>query len=841
MKPLYITLFVASLFLFAPALADTHDASERVSLALELLDRCESDVCRQVQENGVHYERLLRQAMQEPQQAPRYLEQARVLLSDDIALLERCSEDVCREVREHLRSVRAFIDSVHLDDPLSAIHNTISQIQHALERCETDVCQTVRAHADGRKRLTERAQAQPSLIEENMREVLRIVQDDIALLERCESDVCREVLHLERELFTLVEPLARRSAQQEHAAERVRIQGFESLDVSTSESGIRVGLGGGAGKATVTSFVDAVCPDDRCPDRIHVDFVVPDAPDVVATISPDMYAHDERTEVGVTRNNEIEFSVYGLCQQRGAEIHCDDGSLTVRFERGAEVSCSTRDSELWCWGQNRAGQESQVRFIHGTAVDEGLGVMRSEHTTQATIELVSGEEVFVNAHINVQSVRVSDARCEYGAQVRCVASRGNGITAEDVWMPPTRIGEDRPTESVSLAFSRPGVAAGQGSGRVSVSDITVRSAERDDEIQILSFSWGAHPSRAGHEEEIEVLSWSWGVASSGFTDDDGDSVVLEYTWLVRGNDRPTESLSLNFEKIEFSTVDGGATVSLDFPALESVGNLIHTTITFDPVATRRDGRVCGVTDHLLHGGDCDDTDPMVRPDDPQRGIGIDVDDDGDGIPTQYEPGVARNGRASAALWTGNISRGISPSDISQEDRTRLREELRNQPELRGTDFGLAVALLASENERVRTIRYDEERNVVEVEHEEDMRLFGLFPVRANSKTIVHEDGTEETRRPWWSFLAAKDNNPKFKAGADLSKSVNVVGAYEICPDGTMVESLADCPAHQDAVEAAMNNAPCTDDQILCPDGTCQNLFVMGDACAGHAAEPSVVE
>ncbi len=192
-------------------------------------------------------------------------------------------------------------------------------------------------------------------------------------------------------------------------------------------------------------------------------------------------------------------------------------------------------------------------------------------------------------------------------------------------------------------------------------------------------------------------------------------------------------------------------------------------------------------------------------------------------------------RTAADKATPLLARGVSPRNLTGEDRDGIREYLRNQSELRGADFGLAVALLASENERVRSIRYDEERNIVEVEHEEEMRLFGFLRVQATSKTTVHEDGTEETRRPWWSFLAAKDNNPKFKAGADLSKSVNAQADFEYCPDGTMVQSLADCPQHQDGDVAAMNNAPCLDGQILCPDGTCQPFGAsMGDACEGHA-------
>ncbi len=128
-------------------------------------------------------------------------------------------------------------------------------------------------------------------------------------------------------------------------------------------------------------------------------------------------------------------------------------------------------------------------------------------------------------------------------------------------------------------------------------------------------------------------------------------------------------------------------------------------------------------------------------------------------------------RASSQL-AERMTRGLSPGELSEDEKREARERLSEAQELRGADFGLSVALSASENERVRSIRYDEERNVVEIDHDDEVRLFGIFRMNARSRTTVHEDGTEETRRPWWSFLAAKDDGPRFKAGSELSKSVD---------------------------------------------------------------------
>ena len=389
---------------------------------------------------------------------------------------------------------------------------------------------------------------------------------------------------------------------------------------------------------------------------------------------------------------------------------------------------------------------------------------------------------FMSAHIENKD----DVRCEaYDGGVVCQDTR---VSDGELFCWGNNRVQECPREITQVQ------GHGGGSGKVRVEDVVVRASDDNTSTE--------------HHEEIEVLSWSWGASNSGgFDDDDGDQITLDYVWFVNtpmssgGDDRPTESLSLAFGKIEITYQENGKSVELNVSDVELHGNLVFSTVTLSSQATTSSGELCGRTDHLLRGGDCNDEDPTVYPgrsdirveaNNTTRPDYLDVDSDGDGFEDSMI--AARNGgRASAALWTGNMSRGINPSDISQEERRLLREELQNRLELRGADFGLAVALVASENERVRTIRYDEERNVVEVEHEEEMRLFGLFRVQTTSRTTVHEDGTEETRRPWWSFLATKDNNPKFKAGADLSKSVNALGDFEYCPDGTMVQSLEECP------------------------------------------------
>ena len=141
------------------------------------------------------------------------------------------------------------------------------------------------------------------------------------------------------------------------------------------------------------------------------------------------------------------------------------------------------------------------------------------------------------------------------------------------------------------------------------------------------------------------------------------------------------------------------------------------------------------------------------------------------------PGVgggfnADNQRARLAL-AKEINNGIDINTISREDRLRAREYLSDVQDLKGADLGLAIAVFASENDRVRQVRYNNQTNTVEIEHSEEVRLLGFIRMNARAYTTIDAEGREETRLPWWAALArTSDNRVRFKAGADMSKSVN---------------------------------------------------------------------
>ena len=283
---------------------------------------------------------------------------------------------------------------------------------------------------------------------------------------------------------------------------------------------------------------------------------------------------------------------------------------------------------------------------------------------------------------------------------------------------------------------------GSGAGKVIVQDITI------------------HNNKDSQEGEIEVLAWSWGTNERAENSNESIDIVFSVSGKTgNSSDKPAETLSLSFTKIElsYSSTNTNGQISIDMPVMRvDKDSLIFSTIELGDKAVRDDGRYCGTTSHLISIGDCDDYDDTITPESIRRNDSVpdymDIDDDGDGIITVVNGGV---GVIDSVVLSRDITRGISPRNISVEEIRKIREYLSGIEELRGRDFGLAVALSVSENERVRSLKYDEERKVVEIEHDEEMRLLGFIRVNARSKTTVHEDGTEQTRRPWWSFLATK--------------------------------------------------------------------------------------
>lgn len=401
------------------------------------------------------------------------------------------------------------------------------------------------------------------------------------------------------------------------------------------------------------------------------------------------------------------------------------------------------------------------------------------HAEGRVILTVNGEEFYTNARVvsaELSGALASDARCGF--------SRGGEIVCE---VTPVDGTEQRSDDNSIYCWGknelrecpRTEIVPGQGAGKVSIGDISLSS-------------------RSSGDDTIEVLSWSWGSSSaSRTTDPDDDTAQLSYVWFVSGepasSDRPVETLSLSFTKLEmgFSGDNGNdGIIEIEIPDMKVHANsLLFTTVSFSELVRDRDDAVCGTTDHLIMEGDCNDEDASVRP-----GIAVDVDrddsnqtglsdvsadvvenissdlsrdEDSDSLEIEQRGGISGYiDKSTPVLFSAG--QGVT---LDESDKDEIREYLSTLTEFRGRDLGLSITILASENPRIREVIYHNDTNVVEIEHDEEVRLLGFIRMNVNSRTTVHEDGTEETKRPWWTFLARK-SEVRFKAGADLSGNVN---------------------------------------------------------------------
>jgi hypothetical protein len=109
--------------------------------------------------------------------------------------------------------------------------------------------------------------------------------------------------------------------------------------------------------------------------------------------------------------------------------------------------------------------------------------------------------------------------------------------------------------------------------------------------------------------------------------------------------------------------------------------------------------------------------------------------------------------------TPALAKDISSKDFTADDKKELKDYLSSKEELLGADFGLAIAYVASGNERVKDVSFDNKTNTTTVEYKEDARLFGLIPVRMSAKSKIDSDGAVSTSLPWWSALAVKTVSP----------------------------------------------------------------------------------
>lgn len=288
--------------------------------------------------------------------------------------------------------------------------------------------------------------------------------------------------------------------------------------------------------------------------------------------------------------------------------------------------------------------------------------------------------------------------------------------------------------------------------------------------------------RISESEEIDILSWSWGVAeSSSATDVDDDKIELSYVWTISGksgnsSDRPTESVSFNFEKIkiEYSTGnnDSGGTIEVELPEMRvAKDSLIFTTVLLGNRAVKDNGQYCGTTNHLLTGGDCNDEDVSRPPGDSERQDPLSQYGTYDGTEEliyDEERVNSSNSEKKAMFELQTANDELKPwiaeyRNWSAEERGAVGDYVRDvlqENRLTGQDFALAIAYYASENDNVENIIYDENEKFFVIEHKEQVRFLGFIPMKVKAKTKINSEGEIETDfKGFTSLLSVKPLNP----------------------------------------------------------------------------------
>lgn len=267
-------------------------------------------------------------------------------------------------------------------------------------------------------------------------------------------------------------------------------------------------------------------------------------------------------------------------------------------------------------------------------------------------------------------------------------------------------------------------------------------------------------SKSISSEDDEILAWSWDIANDFDNNDLNRDGNLELKYVLRTGLQPNDAY-LHDLTVETDDLQ----LHVDFEKVLVRGEaILFASLEFPGLSLNENGSICGNTRHFARSSRCDD---RLDVKDIESDF-VDVDDDDDGISTGQESDEID--KASPKIYH-TLDSGWSGA-MPEEERMVIREHLSSVDELKGKDFGLAIILHASENDNVKNVSYDDVTNTVQIVHDEELKLFGIFSMSALSSTVVYEDGREEVRRPWWSFLASKKENKGFKAGAELSKSVN---------------------------------------------------------------------
>lgn len=648
---------------------------------------------------------------------------------------------------------------------LEGFSRSIDTIQSALEKCGTEICRDVSANADKRHELVMRAHEDIDNADRYVTQVQTIVRADIAALEKCGTEICREVLAQEKELLVLVDEFLDSDSDGDAIpdavessgdldgdgygdvalqGERVSLCCFDDARVHRIHEESTVGGssaiydpdrtvqtsdGGGAGKVSIRTLEEIYPPKTSLQLSTGGGAGKATFKDITLALCP-----EDDCPVGavdITVENQPPVAIVfesGFATQENI-LGIDEGDIWLTLR---DAVCSQEQNEIIC-----TKEDQQLAVVFETDTDVSCAVPGVENdpalkkprwSTNSTQEK-SGSEGHV--YCWGKNARGAEIQVTFTMHNSRQAAGGPGwppiINASDCRNPPCEDPAVDVNGEIILAEDRDMVFP-------SCSDdaCVVDVAERCGDDVCLA-------SAAEHCRDGKCVAEVAAKCSNGICMADVASICPDEKCVAEVAGKCSDGIC----------VARVASLCPDEKCVAGVAAHCSDDICREQAREHCSDGICTPT---MRDGGNDRTSPYIAQ-------GRERDDDGT---------RARSiDKATPLLMTG-----IGPNDLDEDEREGIGAYLRSRTELRGVDFGLAVAYTMSNNSRVQSVRYDEATNTVHIEHREQARLFGFIPVQAQVRTTMSEEGDVDTKRPWWSFLARTENTVKFKAGAELSKAVN---------------------------------------------------------------------
>jgi hypothetical protein len=398
-----------------------------------------------------------------------------------------------------------------------------------------------------------------------------------------------------------------------------------------------------------------------------------------------------------------------------------DGSISNRGDDG---------SRLYCWGKGELRECPDDEIVSETGSRGGGGAGKASFKNVAGSHEEEIEILSWSWGSGSTSRSTADSNTSDLSYVLSISGKSDNSSGA-------------PAETLSLSFTKIELSFGGNNGlgtTIEVEFPEMQVSQNSLILTTLSFSNIIDADGNGHPDLLELI-FSEPLVITDALDANGIAKAIPPTIKGIAVDDPNNRVGEVPDYLDLDS-DGDS-----FPDLDEDGDGLPPYLDLDD-----DGD--GLPSYLDLDSDGDGLPSYLDLDSDGDGLPsyLDLDNDGDTILTKSD----KETRKSMSMRASPVLFSVGSNDnFDEDDKEEIKEYLSGLVEIKGRDLGLSIALIASDNPRVHEVRYDVERRVVEVEHDEQVYLLGFIPMQARTISILDEGGIIETRRPWWSFLARK--------------------------------------------------------------------------------------